>query len=112
MGFPQPSPSPGSSHCEFTRSDWLNHRITTAADARAITIAPNGSVVAYDRDVTTWALFEHGDNRRDQITSEVRKLRQPVEVNAEGDLPAQATADLFPAYDDDGGMLLILTPDK
>jgi hypothetical protein len=42
----------------------------------------------------------------------VRKLRQPVEVNAEGDLPAQATADLFPAYDDDGGMLLILTPDK
>ena len=42
----------------------------------------------------------------------VRKLRQPVEVNAEGDLPARATADLFPAYDDDGGMLLILTPDK
>jgi hypothetical protein len=42
----------------------------------------------------------------------VRKLRQPVEVNAEGDLPAHATADLFPAYDDDGGMLLILTPDK
>jgi predicted RNA-binding Zn-ribbon protein involved in translation (DUF1610 family) len=42
----------------------------------------------------------------------VRKLKQPVEVNAEGDLPAQATADLFPAYDDDGGMLLVLTPDK
>ena len=42
----------------------------------------------------------------------VRKLKQPVQVNAEGDLPAQATADLFPAYDDDGGMLLILTPDK
>jgi hypothetical protein len=42
----------------------------------------------------------------------VRKLKQVVEVNAEGDLPAHATADLFPAYDDDGGMLLILTPDK
>jgi predicted RNA-binding Zn-ribbon protein involved in translation (DUF1610 family) len=42
----------------------------------------------------------------------VRKLKQPVQVNAEGDLPAQATADLFPAYDDDGGMLLVLTPDK
>jgi hypothetical protein len=42
----------------------------------------------------------------------VRKLKQPVEVRAEGDLPAQATADLFPAYDDDGGMLLVLTPDK
>ena len=42
----------------------------------------------------------------------VRKLAQPVEVNAEDDLPARATADLFPAYDDDGGLLLVLTPDK
>jgi hypothetical protein len=40
----------------------------------------------------------------------VRKLNQKVEVNAEGDLPATATADLFPAYDDDGGLLLVLTP--
>src|ERR671926_125400 len=42
----------------------------------------------------------------------VRALGKPVEVNAEGDLPARATADLFPAYDDDGGMLLVLTPAK
>ena len=42
----------------------------------------------------------------------VRALGKPVEVNAEGDLPAKATADLFPAYDDDGGMLLVLTPEK
>lgn len=40
----------------------------------------------------------------------VRSLGKPVEVNAEGDLPARATADLFPAYDDDGGLLLVLTP--
>ena len=26
--------------------------------------------------------------------------------------PARATADLFPAYDDDGGLLLVLTPAK
>ncbi len=33
------------------------------------------------------------------------------EVNAEHDLPARAVADLFPAYDDDeGGLLLVLTP--
>ena len=37
---------------------------------------------------------------------------QPVVVNAEGDLPARAVADLFPAYDDDGGLLLVLTPSK
>jgi hypothetical protein len=42
----------------------------------------------------------------------VRALNKSVEVNAEGDLPARATADLFPAYDDDGGMLLVLTPAK
>lgn len=42
----------------------------------------------------------------------VRALGKPVEVNAEGDLPATAVADLFPAYDDDGGLLLVLTPAK
>jgi hypothetical protein len=42
----------------------------------------------------------------------VRQLGKEVEVNAEGDIPARAKADLFPAYDDDGGLLLVLTPDK
>ena len=42
----------------------------------------------------------------------VRQLGKRVTVNAEGDLPARAVADLFPAYDDDGGLLLILTPSK
>ena len=42
----------------------------------------------------------------------VRVLDKPVSVNAEGDLPARATADLFPAYDDDGGLLVVLTPAK
>ncbi len=41
----------------------------------------------------------------------VRSLGKRVRVNAEGDLPAQAVADLFPAYDDDGGLLLVLTPE-
>jgi PAS domain-containing protein len=40
----------------------------------------------------------------------VRVLGKPVEVHAEGDLPAKAVADLFPAYDDDGGLLVVLTP--
>jgi hypothetical protein len=42
----------------------------------------------------------------------VRQLGKEVEVNAEGDLPARAKADLFPAYDEDGGLLVVLTPDK
>ncbi len=41
----------------------------------------------------------------------VRSLGKRVAVNAEGDLPAKAVADVFPAYDDDGGMLLVLTPE-
>ena len=41
----------------------------------------------------------------------VRALDKPVAVNAEGDLPARAKADLFPAYDEDGGLLLVLTPE-
>lgn len=40
----------------------------------------------------------------------VRALGKGVEVRAEGDLPAAATADLFPAYDEDGGLLIVLTP--
>ena len=41
----------------------------------------------------------------------MRSLRKKVEVRAEGDLPASAVADIFPAYDDDGGLLIVLTPE-
>jgi PAS domain-containing protein len=40
----------------------------------------------------------------------VRVLDKPVVVNAENDRPEPANADIFPAYDDDGGLLLVLTP--
>jgi hypothetical protein len=42
----------------------------------------------------------------------VRALDKALTLNAEGDMPARAKADLFPAYDDDGGLLLVLTPSK
>ena len=42
----------------------------------------------------------------------VRILGRSVRVEAEGDLPAEATADIFPAYDEDGGLLLVLTPKR
>jgi hypothetical protein len=40
----------------------------------------------------------------------VRVLGKSVVVHAEGDRPEPAKADIFPAYDDDGGLLLVLTP--
>ena len=42
----------------------------------------------------------------------VRALGKPATLRTDADLPAQATADLFPAYDDDGGLLLVLTPSR
>ena len=57
--------------------------------------------------------FEGGEQPVETVLEwGVRALDKRVEVHAEGDLPARATADLFPAYDDDGGMLLVLTPQK
>ncbi len=56
-----------------------------------------------------------GDGATDPIETTlewgVRSLGKRVAVNAEGDLPADAVADVFPAYDDDGGLLLVLTPE-
>jgi hypothetical protein len=40
----------------------------------------------------------------------VRVLDKQVTVNAVGDRPERAKADIFPAYDEDGGLLLVLTP--
>lgn len=57
--------------------------------------------------------FSNGDAPVDTVLEwGVRALDKPVQVIANRDLPAEAKADLFPAYDDDGGLLLVLTPDK
>jgi PAS domain-containing protein len=42
----------------------------------------------------------------------VRSIGHDVEVRAEGDIATTAVADIFPAYDEDGGMLLVLTPEN
>jgi PAS domain-containing protein len=41
----------------------------------------------------------------------VRSLDKRVSVKAEGEPTAQAVADVFPAYDDEGGLLIVLTPE-
>ena len=40
----------------------------------------------------------------------VRKLGQKVKIRTKAGLAKNVTADFFPAYDDDGGLLLALTP--
>ena len=55
--------------------------------------------------------FESGDDHiGTALEWGVRVLDKGVTVHAEGDRPESATADIFPAYDDDGGLLLVLTP--
>ncbi|HEY2334224.1 MAG TPA: hypothetical protein VGH58_04350 [Solirubrobacterales bacterium] len=53
----------------------------------------------------------NGDPIETSLEWGVRSLGKRVSVNAEGDLPAEAVADVFPAYDDDGGLLIVLTPE-
>jgi hypothetical protein len=55
---------------------------------------------------------EDGDPIDTSLEWGVRVLGRTVRVEAEGDYPAEATADVFPAYDDDGGLLLVLTPKR
>ena len=57
--------------------------------------------------------FANGDDHIATVLEwGVRALGKPVTLRTESDLEASATADLFPAYDDDGGLLLVLTPNR
>jgi PAS domain-containing protein len=55
--------------------------------------------------------FENGsDHIGTALEWGVRVLDKQVTVHAEGDRAEPAKADIFPAYDEDGGLLLVLTP--
>ena len=55
--------------------------------------------------------FDNGDDHvATALEWGVRVMDNAVVVHAEGDRPEPAKADIFPAYDDDGGLLLVLTP--
>jgi len=59
-----------------------------------------------------WEAEGNGDPIETSLEWGVRSLGKKVSVNAEGYLPAEAVADVFPAYDDDGGLLIVLTPEN
>jgi hypothetical protein len=55
--------------------------------------------------------FENGsDHVGTALEWGVRVMDKSVTVHAEGDRPEAAQADIFPAYDEDGGLLVVLTP--
>ena len=64
------------------------------------------------RDVLGLEFVNGDDHIGTALEWGVRVLDKPVTVHAEGDRPEAAKADIFPAYDDDGGLLLVLTPNS
>ena len=57
----------------------------------------------------------NGDGETDPIETSlewgVRSLGKRVAVKSDGKNTAEAIADVFPAYDDDGGLMIVLTPE-
>ena len=91
------------------------HRAQGRAGDRPARYARCSGCKWIDRGDGDEAADTDGDGETDPIETTlewgVRSLGKRVAVNAEGDLPTEAVADLFPAYDDDGGLLLVLTPE-
>jgi len=97
----------------FFVSDQDGKLIGAGRGARELTGLDTERVIGREVNDVLGLRFDDGqDHVATVLEWGVRALGKPVEVNAEGDLPARATADLFPAYDDDGGLLLVLTPAK
>jgi hypothetical protein len=97
----------------FFVSDQQGNLIGAGRGAKELTGLDTERVIGRSlRDVLGLRFDDGQDHVGTVLEWGVRALNKTVEVHAEGDLPARATADLFPAYDDDGGMLLVLTPAK
>jgi len=95
----------------FFVCDQAGKLIGTGRGSRELTGLAEERVIGRPVNEVLGLKFENGS---DQVGTAlewgVRVLGKPVVVNAEGDLPAKATADIFPGYDDDGGLLVVLTP--
>ena len=87
--------------------DWLRQ------DSFAFTGLEEEAVIGQRVEQALGLSFANGDNPVSTVLEwGVRALGKPVRVSGERDVEASAKADMFPAYDEDGGLLLVLTPDK
>ena len=85
--------------------------IGTGRGARELTGLGDLDVMGRSAQEVLHLEFDEGnDHIATALEWGVRVLDKPVVVHAEGDRPEAAKADIFPAYDDDGGLLLVLTP--
>ena len=95
----------------FFITDQQGRLIGAGRGARELTGLGDTDVIGRPVNEVLGLEFESGG---DQVATAlewgVRVLDKPVTVHAEGDRPEPAKADIFPAYDDDGGLLIVLTP--
>jgi PAS domain-containing protein len=95
----------------FFIADQQGRLIGAGRGARELTGLGDSDVIGRPVNEVLGLQFESGT---DQVATAlewgVRVLDKPVTVHAEGDRPEPAKADIFPAYDDDGGLLIVLTP--
>jgi hypothetical protein len=85
--------------------------IGTGRGARELTGLGDLDVIGRSVQDVLQLEFENGeDHVGTALEWGVRVLDKTVVVHAEGDRAESAKADIFPAYDDDGGLLLVLTP--
>jgi PAS domain-containing protein len=95
----------------FFLLDQQGRLIGTGRGARELTGLGDLDVIGRSVQDVLNLQFENGeDHVGTALEWGVRVLDKSVTVHAEGDRPESAKADIFPAYDDDGGLLLVLTP--
>ncbi len=95
----------------FFLLDQQGRLIGTGRGARELTGLGDLDVIGRSvQDVLKLEFENDEDHVATALEWGVRVLDKSVTVHAEGDRPESAKADIFPAYDDDGGLLLVLTP--
>jgi PAS domain S-box-containing protein len=95
----------------FFLLDQQGRLIGTGRGARELTGLGDLDVIGRSvQDVLNLEFEDESDHVSTALEWGVRVLDKEVVVRAEGDRPEPAKADIFPAYDDDGGLLLVLTP--
>ncbi len=96
----------------FFVCDQQGRLIGAGRGARELTGLGDTDVIGRPVNEVLGLKWQNGD--RDHVATAlewgVRVLDKQVLVHAEGDRPEPAKADIFPAYDEDGGLLIVLTP--
>jgi PAS domain-containing protein len=96
----------------FFICDQQGRLIGAGRGARELTGLGDTDVIGRPVNEVLGLEWKNGD--RDHVATAlewgVRVLDKQVVVHAEGDRPEPAKADIFPAYDEDGGLLIVLTP--